>query len=287
MTDHAALKATGRRLCHPVEHALESGSQEVVYQAIRTYGFPRDWAYLCMRYDQKSPHKPFLLCLTHTIFRCVAEGLVPLSALSRLCESLLSRHSFFNCKWQRERTLAITGKALTDFPLLLDEHFRGLMVESALRNECLALFDLAKEPRQSIKPTAENLFALCEGRGTLLEATFTPYEQWAASEQLLLLDIFLQTSILHKPSNQSQIDFLTLLVEKGLPDGFIFSAQYMKHASVRQVIVQKSLPVNGKEVRLCAASVRTELCLARLISADEANVKISTLTDLLACDLGL
>lgn len=287
MTDHAALKVTGRRLCHPVEHALESGNPEVVYQAIRTYGVPSDWGYLCMRYDHKSADKPFLLCLTHTIFRCVAEGLVSLGALSRLCEALLSRHSFFNCKWQRERTLSITGQALTEFPQLLDEHLKGLMVESALRNEYLPLFDMSKAPRHSLKPTPENLFALCEGRGTLLEDAFSPYERWTVSEQLLLLDIFMQTSILHKPSNQSQVDFLTLLVDKGLPDGFGFSARYMKHASVRQVIVQKMLPVNPQEVRLCTAGVRTKLCLARLISADDANVKISTLTDLLACDLGL
>lgn len=287
MIDHDALAATGRRLAHPLERALGANPDSDLLSIIHEFGVPSSWAYCCAAFDKKKEFKEVLGKLALTLVDAIEAKLVEPNILRDLAVTLLNLNHAFRSSWKLERTLQVISIAREAHPDIFDTQFRRLIVLAALRSESKALFEASGHPLNSIKPDSETLFALCEGRGGLLDDVFPPISTWAKAAQDDLVSMFVQAVILGKPANDTQEEFLGMLHDRGIGGRAWITLESMKSAAVRNTIISKKIQLDAEDVAGIPHAQRLKFCMAGLISAFDAKVKDSSLDEKLAEDLGL
>ncbi|WP_156675866.1 hypothetical protein [Pseudomonas sp. Leaf58] len=287
MTDHKSLAATGRRLVHPLEKALTEGRARDFLAIMREFGVPASWDFCCETFDKKVEDKHRLVELAFALVKAVEAGLIGACRLRELCLTLLTSHLVFNSQWRENRTIQVLTVAIDAHPTILDSHFQQQVIMAALRSESIRLFCVAGLPMQSLEPTPDLMFALCEGRGTLLDVVFTPVNTWSDSEKMRMITMFTQIIIQEKAANETQETFLGTLYDRGIESRLWINPQTLKSASVRNIVHARKIELSAEDVLGVPLQHRLEFCMAGLISPADAKIKDRHLEEALGEDIGL
>jgi len=287
MSDSKSVLSSGRRLQHPLEIAFANGQMKAAESIIQSFGAPPTWDLCCQLFDRKANMKEGMVNVAHTIIRSIDSGFLNVKALRDFCVTLLNRHLVYKSQWREDRTARVLSLAEAAYPEIFDQEFCRTILLAALRSESVRLLGISKIETQALEPVPDLVFALCEGSGALLDVVFTSFSNWSDDQKMMLMNFYLDCAVIGHRSGEAAEVFIGSLIDRGMPNGYMFPKAAFKSQCVRKVMISRKMHLTPEQVQGVAKSSIMEFCMGGIIGFDESGLKESALESELAEDLGL